>query len=177
MSHHLFTSPLIKVPTPNFEEFLKRTIERMSPSTLINSYGKGKGLDAHLLERTWQMVWYRTATTVAPKDTSVSPDVGATFSANGFLDFFVNSDYCWGIELTREGNRLKEHAERFVNGGKYDKIPMKNWAIIDFRCYQKEVKELKTNFWYVLYANDYKSVTIKRSGQQDEVLFLKGDKV
>ena len=93
MSHHLFTLPLIKVPTPNFEEFLKQTIERMSPSTLINSYGKGKGLDVHLLERTWQMEWYWTAITVVPKDTSVSPNVSVTFSVNRFLDFFVNSDY------------------------------------------------------------------------------------
>jgi hypothetical protein len=174
LSHHLFTSQLAKDPTPDFEEFLKRTIERMSPSTLINSYGGG--IDSHLLERTWQMEWYRTATTVVPMHTSVSPDVGAIFGANGFLDFFVNSDYCWGIELTREGNRLKEHAERFLNGGKY-KIPMKNWAIIDFRCHQKEVRELKTNFWYVLYSNDFKSVTIKRNGQNDEVLYLKGGNV
>jgi hypothetical protein len=66
LSHCFFTSSLARSPTTNFEDFLTRTIERFSPSKLINSFGKG--IDSRLFERIWQMEWYRTATTVVPID-------------------------------------------------------------------------------------------------------------
>ncbi|RUS22669.1 hypothetical protein BC937DRAFT_87947 [Endogone sp. FLAS-F59071] len=55
MSQRLFTAPtnLPKSPLETFDEFLMRSIERMCPSTLRNSFGKG--VTGRLLERTWQM--------------------------------------------------------------------------------------------------------------------------
>ncbi|CAG8505027.1 10504_t:CDS:2 [Acaulospora colombiana] len=177
LSHHLFTAPVNfkSLPAETFEEFLVRTIERMSPSKLYKSFGKGYGANSHIYERNWQMEWYLTATTVVPEGTSISADVGAVFGTAGFLDFYVNEKLCWGIELTCEGNRLKEHAERFEQDGKYADIPLKNWAIIDFRHHTKQVRELKQNFWYVLYEDNYKRVTIKRRDQNDKILDLYGD--
>ncbi|CAG8592147.1 4995_t:CDS:2, partial [Acaulospora colombiana] len=177
LSHYLFTAPVNfkSLPARTFDEFLVRTIERMSPSKLSESIGKGYGDNSHLYERSWQMEWYRTATTVVPEGTSISADVGAVFGSVGFLDFYVNGKLCWGIELTREGNSLKVHAERFEQGGKYADIPLKDWAIIDFRHHTKQVRELKQNFWYVLYDDNYKCVIIKRRDQDDKVLALHGD--
>ena len=93
----------------------------------------------------------------------------------GFLDFYINRDLCWGVELIREGDRLLKHAQRFEKGGDYENIPLKDWAIIDFRHHTKQVKEMKKNFWYVLYDDNYKYVTIKRRDQEDKVLALHGD--
>ncbi|RPB23149.1 hypothetical protein L211DRAFT_850154 [Terfezia boudieri ATCC MYA-4762] len=76
--------------TTNFEEFILRTIERMRPSILKNSLGRGTD---YLLERIWQFEWYRTAMTAVPSDAVVSPDVGAVFGSPGYLDFYVNGDY------------------------------------------------------------------------------------
>ncbi|CAG8549634.1 5510_t:CDS:2 [Funneliformis caledonium] len=56
---------------------------------------------------------------------SISADVGPVFGSAGFLDFYVNGDCCWGIELTREGSLLKKHEERFENDGIYDKISLR----------------------------------------------------
>src|SRR4051794_40597530 len=66
LSHHLFTSSLSKLPATNFDDFLTRTIEHISSSRLFNSFGKGSNTNSRLFERTWQMEWYRTATTVVP---------------------------------------------------------------------------------------------------------------
>ena len=79
--------------------------------------------------------------------------------------------------MLREGNKLQEHANRFETGGIYSNIPLKKWAVLDFRCDSKEVRDPKQNFWYVCYSVDYKSFTIKCKGQADELLFLQGDNV
>ncbi|CAG8566911.1 9009_t:CDS:2 [Ambispora leptoticha] len=177
LSHRLFTSPIrSRSPVTSFDDFLLRTIERMSPSKLFKSLGKSAEPNSRLFERSWQMVWYRTATNVVPVEASISADVGPVFGSAGFLDFYVNKNFCWGIELTREGDRLKEHAQRF-EGGDYADIPLKDWAIIDFRHRTKQVSELKRNFWYVLYEDNYEYVTIKRRDQGDKVLALHGDEV
>ncbi|CAG8595372.1 1188_t:CDS:1 [Paraglomus occultum] len=160
-------------PTKTFGEFLVRTIERMRPSVLRDSFGRG--VDDCLLERTWQMEWYRTARTAAPEESTISPDVGYVFGSDGFLDFYVDGDYGWGVELMREGKRLGDHAKRFEQGGQYEVIPMNDWAILDFRHHFKRVRNLMPNFWYVLYSDDYKQVTIVRHDKEDRVLRLIGD--
>ncbi|PKC00883.1 hypothetical protein RhiirA5_427567 [Rhizophagus irregularis] len=111
LSNYLFNAPLNvnQSPSSTFDEFLLRTIERMSSSTLKESLGKG----SYLYERTWQMEWFRTAKTVIPENASVSSDVGGSFGSVGFLDFYVDNGHCWGVELTREGEKLKKHAKRF----------------------------------------------------------------
>ncbi|CAG8724373.1 26535_t:CDS:1, partial [Gigaspora margarita] len=68
-----------------------------------------------------------------PAGTSIS----AVFSFVRFLNFYVNGELCWGIELTREGNHLNEHAERFETNDTYVDIPLKQWAILDFRHHSK----------------------------------------
>ncbi|GBC46001.2 P-loop containing nucleoside triphosphate hydrolase [Rhizophagus irregularis DAOM 181602=DAOM 197198] len=168
--NYLFKAPLNvnQSPSSTFDEFLLRTIERMSSSTLKESLGKG----SYLYERTWQMEWFRTAKTVIPENASVSSDVGGSFGSVGFLDFYVDNGHCWGVELTREGEKLKEHAKRFESDGIYAEIPLKQWAILDFRRNTKQVIMPKKNFWYVLYSDDYKTVIIKRKDCDDIKLNL-----
>lgn len=178
LCHRLFTCPVSsRTPMSNstsFENFLYQTIERMSPSKLSKSLGRSS--NSRLYERGWQMEWYRSATTIVPIDASVSADVGPVFEESaGFLDFYVNKELCWGVELIREGDRLLDHAQRFEKDGDYENIPLKDWVIMDFRHHTKQVRGFKQNFWYVLYEDDYKSVTIKRIGQENKVLALHGD--
>ncbi|CAI2164812.1 18489_t:CDS:2, partial [Funneliformis geosporum] len=140
-------------PANTFDEFLVRTVERVSPSTLKNSFGRG----SYLYERGWQMEWFRTAQTVIPEDASIISDVGGTFGSVGFLDFYIDNGYCWGVwgvELTHE---------------------VKSWTNMpkDFFMARKP----KQNFWYILYSKDYKCVTIKRKDHKDINLSLRGDDV
>ena len=121
------------------------------------------------------MEWYRTAKSVIPKDTTISPDVRHIFGSNGFLDFYVDGKYGWGIELLREGRRLGDHAKRFDQDGEYKTIPMNEWVVIDFRHHSKRVRNVNPNFWHVLYSDDYKQVTILHHDKEDRVLRLIGD--
>jgi hypothetical protein len=171
----LFATTRVSNPSnpTTFNEFMTRTIERMSPSALAKSLGRG--VNSRLLERSWQMAWYKAATSTSPYGSTISPDVGSVFGSVGFLDFYVNGSYCWGVELLREGSQIKEHAKRFVRGGQYEEIPLQEWAIVDFRHHSKAVRELRSNFWYVLYSEDYKEAIIKRLDHDDQTIVLRGD--
>ncbi|CAG8811126.1 12493_t:CDS:2, partial [Racocetra persica] len=105
VAHSIDSNEQIKISAPIIR-FLLRTIERMSPSILSESFGKGakSGPNSRLYERSWQMEWYCTATTAVPENTSISADIGPVFGSVGFLDFYVNGELCWGIELTHEGD-------------------------------------------------------------------------
>ena len=67
---------------------------------------------------------------------------------------------------------MAEHANQFYENGKYKDIPLKEWVILDFRNDSKTVNELKQNFWYILYSDDYSYVTIKRYGYDDKICYL-----
>ena len=55
---------------------------------------------------------------------------------SGRIDFFVQSSK-WGIELVRNGDRLKGHIEQFLSNGRYHpwilKGLMKEYILVDFR--------------------------------------------
>lgn len=172
--HRLFTAPggSLRSESISFQEFLIRTIERMDPSMLQTSLGLGQ--TSRLLERTWQMGWYKAATTAVPSHATVSADVGAIFGSVGYLDFYVNGDLNWGIELLREGDRMKQYAKRFIEDGAYAVIPLKEWVIIDFRHHSKAVQDPQPNFLYALYEDDYNIITLKQLGHADQKLVLRG---
>ena len=107
-----------------------------------------------------------------PRGAKVSADVRAVFGAVGVLDFYVNGDLCWGVELLREGNKISKHAQRFGDGGDYENIPLKDWVILDFRRETKVVKQIQPKMWHVCYSDDYKTMTVKRLRLPDKVLRL-----
>jgi len=165
---HLFRGPYERAnqELTTFDDFLFLCLERISPSFLSESKGRSVE-DKKLLERTWQMEFYRVATSCLPNTVFVSPDVGHVFGANGFLDFYVNDDKQWAIELTREGSKLTEHIERFGDGGEYYEIPNKDWVVLDFRSSVPRNHYLKDKVWYVVYKSDFSGATVKRKGKGD----------
>jgi hypothetical protein len=63
----------------------------------------------------------------------ISPAVGRIFGSEGQLDFHINGDKQWLVEITREGDRLADHVNRFLSGGLYADLRWKERAILDFR--------------------------------------------
>jgi len=166
----LYASPRPTLGPRDLEEFLENCIQRMNPKLLQGSFSKGAG--GILLERAWQMEFYRVATSILPGDNVISPDVGKVFGSDGFLDFYVNGDLRWAIELMREGNEAAEHEDRFKKGGLYYAMrqKIKSYAILDFRG--KEVRKMRKHFWYIIYNEDYTKMLIKKEGCSDKELKL-----
>ncbi|GES93591.1 hypothetical protein GLOIN_2v1848690 [Rhizophagus clarus] len=101
-----------------------------------------------------EVMVYSVSTTVVLENESISAYVNPVFSSAGFLDFYVKRNFCWRIEFTCKGSLLKKHVERFESD---------------------DVHEKKPNFWYILYDDNYRQITIIRKEYDDKVLILYSD--
>ncbi|CAG8482724.1 10489_t:CDS:2 [Acaulospora morrowiae] len=168
------TNRATKAPE-DLKSFLIDTFTVMDPQTLQNSFGVGK--DKRLLERTWQMEFYRAATQVLSNTVYISPDVGADFGSRGFVDFYVDDDRNWVIELLRDGERAKEHEKRFESDGIYAKIleSSKESVIIDIRnpdlCNSSPAK-CGCNWMNVYCQKGWESVIIEYKGMKQEIRLI-----
>ena len=65
----------------------------------------------------------------------ILPDVTSTVSGTiaGEIDFYLNGDLHWGIELLVNGDRIGEHIARFSSNGKYSALGAKDYVVVDFR--------------------------------------------
>lgn len=84
----------------DLDGFIVDCAQNFSKKALQLSFGRGK--DDILYERQWQMEFYRVATSVLPERHGISADVGKIFDADGLIDFYINGQLQWGIELLRE---------------------------------------------------------------------------
>ncbi|KAJ3193113.1 hypothetical protein HK101_005403 [Irineochytrium annulatum] len=136
------------MPT-NLRELINRALLAIDYKHLKESLGKTKKTDI-LLERAWQMAFYRAVIRCTPHDLFISPDVGALFNTAGAIDFTVHSkdmSTFWGIELLREADRLNGHIERFAKGGRYEKLAgrFSDSCLVDFRL-RRGVKSFEKVF-------------------------------
>jgi hypothetical protein len=49
------------------------------------------------------------------------------------MDFYINGDLKWGIELLIEGRNIREHLRRFLPNGKYACLIPADYIVVDFR--------------------------------------------
>ncbi|CAG8723858.1 14412_t:CDS:2 [Gigaspora margarita] len=163
-------------PPKAFEDFIKSVFAKMNPKLLQNSKGKGK--DGRLFERVWQMEFYRASLQVLPDDIYPSVDVGKVFRSKGYVDFYINDQRNWAIELLRDGIKLNEHRERFHEAGVYSPIlkHTKRWAIIDIRNSKMKAPEpekRELNDIYVLCSETFESVQLLYpNGTKEDVRLL-----
>jgi len=58
----------------------------------------------------------------------------------GSLDFYIDSNVNWGIELVRDGSKLQQDVERFGVEGAYSGLRLAAWRIVDFRYESSPIK-------------------------------------
>ncbi|CAG8541275.1 4989_t:CDS:2, partial [Paraglomus brasilianum] len=164
-----------KSPPNTFRDFITLVFAKMDPKVLQKS--KGTGVDGRLLERVWQMEFYRASMQVLPEDVHASVDAGAVFGSKGYIDFYINDHRNWAIELLRDGDKLEQHQKRFQEGGIY--IPIlkyaKEGAVIDIRNNKKGFPEGHgKDDIYVLCAENFESVQLMYPDGTKEVVQLLG---
>jgi hypothetical protein len=149
----------------------------MNAKAIRNSYCVGT--DGRLLERTWQMEFYRAATQILPANIFISPDVGTYCGSSGYVDFFVDDDRNWGIELLRDGQDASGHKSRFNSIYKPIKKISKEWAIIDIRCpglRDDEPEYSGDRHWINVYCQkNWESVIIEDEDEKVEVQLIGGE--
>ena len=163
-------------PPEDFHDFLIKVFAAMNPMVLRKSLGIGT--DGRLLERVWQMEWYRAATQILPENIHASVDVGAVFGSCGYIDFYVDDNRNWAIELLRDGEKGEEHLKRFLTDGTYGTIVdyAREYAIIDIRQNQKDKQPLKQkqNFVYAVCNENFESVKLLFPDGKEQYVQLLG---
>ncbi|CAG8554373.1 8114_t:CDS:2 [Paraglomus occultum] len=134
----------IENPCTHFNKFFRRFyhIRINEPRDF-----QGNPLCGRLLERVWQMEFYHAARQLLPKDVHISPDVGAVFASEGWMDFYVDDEHEWMIELVRDGEK---HREKMKEDGLYGSILKcaKHHAIVDIRSGVDRPRNLKSGSYY-----------------------------
>src|SRR6185437_13892831 len=107
----------------------------------------------------------------------ISPD-GTYWGSSGYMDFFVDDDRSWTIELLRDGENASAHNRRFELGGVYAPIRdiSKEWAIIDIR--HPDLRKVEPVYrgdrhWINVYCTkNWRSVIIEDKDEEVEVQLL-----
>jgi hypothetical protein len=156
-----------QVKPNDLEDLILRIMTTMNYSNLKESLAKTES-SGILLERAWQMEFYRTAVQCVTFDMHISADVGSLFDVNGAIDFTVHSkdmSLFWGIELLREADRIDGHIERFQPSGRYQNLCRRftDSCLVDFRRQSADnnvAADLAkcASLFIVTYDNDFSSV-------------------
>ena len=121
------------------EELTVAAIQSMSAASLRDAVADSADFPN---EATFQHLFMRGLTKNTRPTTQVLPELskvlpvlpgGVTTKTDGRIDFFVNGDLRWGIELLIKGNRCKAHRERFAAGGKYVDLNCNAFIVVDLR--------------------------------------------
>jgi len=136
-----------------------------------------RGKDSTLNEDAWDKEFYRVLANNLTCACHISSQAGQSFSdeqskrKEEALDFYIDGKLQWMIEFIVEGRRLVEHVERFDRAkGRYKKIPMKDWLIVDMRKKKVEEKTMKKNVMYVIYGDDLTEATVKQVNKKDVII-------
>lgn len=126
--------------------------------------------DAPIWEAQWQSEFYLATAELLPRDATISPEVGRIFDCDGRLDFIINGNRGWGVELLRNSDKLGKHVARFESGGIYHGMvkagKVKDWAVLDF-CSPSTMprpEHQRPRVWRIVYDEAYTSATVYRAG-------------
>jgi hypothetical protein len=95
----------------SIDDLVDQLIACIDPDVLQTSLSRAP--EKPLLEAAWQFEIYRAAHTCFPLNINISPGFGHGYGTEGAVDFLVNGERGWAIEIMREGDRRKTHLERF----------------------------------------------------------------
>jgi hypothetical protein len=124
--------------------FVNNEIFPFHNSCRSNHFSYCTGLSVKRIEAS--LALYTTPTCyICPELSRVFPDSDSDSSRqpnqcmNGSIDFYLNGSLRWGIELLVNGERIGEHMTRFEADGKYARLRVSDYAVVDLRCNQTRV--------------------------------------
>ena len=144
----------------NTVELVLNSIGKISATTLRNSVVPGlfpkEAVFQHLMMGA--MMRNLTAQTHLYPENSVIIGTGNTIK--GSLDFFINGNLRWGIELMIKGRKLQEHRERFIGNDKYVALGCLQHVVVDFKGKEDAIIVDRDNLITVVFTlDDYRIAT------------------
>ena len=143
--------------------------KRMS-DTLENGFPK---------EATFQHLFNEALSNLLPISNYVIPEFN-TFALDkdgapvyGELDFYINGDLQWCLELLRQGDKIGEHLKRFdASVGKYREVQQKSHLVVDCRGPKKRTAQVDMSRCTLYFAEDFRSCICKMRLDQEVTIQL-----
>jgi len=135
---YVFPNRSMVVPSSVFD-LVRGAIQNMSSATLQNATVDGNDFPK---ETVFQHEFMAGLAAVLPPRCYICPELSRVFpddvvrdgKIEGEIDFYINGDLRWGIEVLVMRDRLSEHLDRFSDpSGKYFPLRVKDYAVVDFR--------------------------------------------
>ena len=129
---------------PSVFELSLEVISKFRPSQLQLPLRRVDSASTLPPEAQYQDEYYNSLLAATLGNVRISPEFASAQAARvaGRIDFFIPA-VKWGIEITRDGDRLWQHAARFTESGAYGawlkSADMDDYILLDFRT-----KKLKT---------------------------------
>lgn len=124
---------------PTIVELIKRVIGSMSSSMIRQSLAKPGDFPK---EATFQHMFMSGLASNTTFNSYICPELSKVFPLSegetvkrisGEIDFFIDGDLRWGVELLIQGSDISEHINRFEVNGKYAALDMKDYIVVDLR--------------------------------------------
>jgi len=154
---------------PSFPSLFKLSLEVISkfkPSQLQLPLRRVGSASTDPPEAQYQDEFYNSLLAATFGNVRISPEYASAQTARvaGRIDFFIPI-VKWGIEITRDGDRLLEHAARFTDSGAYGawlkSADMNDYILLDFRTKNLRAQHPKIpNLYHVMFQNEYQEVLV-----------------
>lgn len=121
---------------PSLTDLCEAVLRQFSRKNLLSSVPKRPTASTFFrpLEAQFQDEWYRAFFSLVGHGVAISSEWSC--AGDGRIDFRI-IEPAWGIEILRDGDRLTEHCNRFLDLGAYHrwitKGFIKDWLILDCR--------------------------------------------
>jgi len=120
----------------NILALIQETVAKFRPNRLSRSDRRAETDERDTPEAQYSHEWYRSLHGVTGGNVVISPEYAtAPGKRRGRVDFYIPS-MKWGIELLRDGSKLREHSDRFLTGA-YSALvksgDIVDYALLDFR--------------------------------------------
>jgi hypothetical protein len=119
------------IKDPDLQTFVIEVIKRFSPQNL-QERGDLSTKPQRIPEAQFQQEFYRACCVYTGGCVTTFPECGPS---KGRIDFFIRSKR-WGVELLRDGVRLRDHNSRFTTGEYGTWVQngnMNDYILVDFR--------------------------------------------
>ncbi|KAI9105807.1 hypothetical protein DFS34DRAFT_690284 [Phlyctochytrium arcticum] len=123
----------------NLKVLMKQAISDMS-SAILRSSSPG-GVDFPK-EATFQHLFMQSLAASTPPSCAICPELSTVFPERGeepseriagAIDFYLNGQLRWGVELLRKGDKIGKHMDRFSPSGPYHPLRVNDYVVVDFR--------------------------------------------
>jgi len=134
-------------------------------------------------EAAFQQLFNETISSLLPSNNTITPEFDTKAlldgkEVTGELDFYINGDLQWALELLRNGDRLQEHMRRFdFESGKYRQIELKAYLVVDCRGpkrpkWSRNVSPEKKDLCTLYFSEDFKTCTCVMHNKEDKLVRL-----